>query len=275
MQYNKKPLLWTLFWIASAIAFNIGVYFVLGKDKAVEFLSGYLVEESLSIDNLFAFILIFSYFNVPLKNQHRVLFWGILCAVIMRGAFIFLGVAIIERFSWLLYILGGILVVTSIKIMFGKDNDNLEHNNLLKLLRRFLPVTKEYDGKKFIVKQNGKRMVTPLFVALLMIEISDFIFAMDSLPAIFSITLDPLIIYSSNIFAIIGLRSLYFVLCETMNTFCYLKYGISAILIFIGGKMIVKDLFHVSSVVTLSFIVVAIVISIIASRIGTKAKNEA
>ena len=133
MQYNKKPLLWTLFWIASAIAFNIGVYFVFGKDKAIEFLSGYLVEESLSIDNLFAFILIFSYFNVPLKNQHRVLFWGILCAVIMRGAFIFLGVAIIERFSWLLYILGGILVVTSIKIMFGKDNDNLEHNNLLKL----------------------------------------------------------------------------------------------------------------------------------------------
>lgn len=250
--------------------FNIGVYSFYGAEKALEFTTGYLVEESLSIDNLFVFLLIFSYFKISLPNQHRVLFWGIFGALVLRAIFIFGGTLLLSHFHWLLYLFGAILVFTSIKILFHDDKKDLSDNFVLKFLRKFLPISSGHNGNNFVVKQDGKLSFTPLFVVLAMIEISDIIFAADSLPAIFAITLDPFIIYTSNIFAILGLRSMYFVLAEMMGLFRYLKYGVAATLMFIGCKILLKSVFVFNIGYTLGFIVLAMGISILASIIRRK-----
>jgi tellurite resistance protein TerC len=267
MHSIKKSILWTIFWVSSALLFDVGIYFYCGEQKALEFLSGYFIEESLSIDNLFVFLLIFSYFKISIPNQHRILFWGIFGAIVMRAVFILSGTALMAKFHWLIYVLGIFLVVIGIKMLMAKTDEDVGKNSVLKFLRKFLPIAHGYEGKSFLIKMDGKLLVTPMMVVLLMIEISDLIFAMDSLPAIFAITLDPFIVYASNIFAILGLRSLYFVLSASMGLFCYLKYGISVILVFIGSKMLTKEIYDISIGFTLIFIVSALSVCILASLI--------
>ena len=266
--------MWVLFWFTSAILFNIGIYWFYGSEKALEFLAGYLVEESLSIDNLFVFLLIFSYFNISLANQHRVLFWGIIGALVLRALFIFGGVLLVAKFHWLLYIFGIILLLTGVKILsHNEENADMGNNFILKYLRKLLPIANSHEGNAFLIKREGKILFTPLFVVLLMIEFSDIVFAMDSLPAIFAITLDPFIIYTSNIFAVLGLRSMYFVLANMMILFCYLKYGVAATLLFIGSKILIKDIYSVHIGVTLGLIVLFMGLSVIASIIKNKLNN--
>jgi tellurite resistance protein TerC len=283
----KSALLWSAFWIGLAMLFNIGVYFVLGSQKALEFFTGYIIEESLSVDNLFVFIMIFAAFNTEAKHQHRILFWGIIGAIVMRGIFIFAGVALIERFAWVMYIFGAFLVFTGVKMFFDKDNANenidLENNKLLKFIKRFVPVTidDDDDHPKFFRRIDGKIFATQFFLVLIMIEVSDLIFAVDSIPAVMSVSTDPFIIYTSNIFAILGLRSLYFALSGIMAYFRYLKFGLSFILSFIGMKMCINELckemawhFHIHTSLSLGVIVGILTIAIVASIVKTKQEEK-
>lgn len=264
----QKSLSWTLFWFLLALVFNVGVYCFFGFEKAIEFAAGYLVEESLSIDNLFVFLLIFSYFNVSKPNQHKILFWGILGAIILRALFIFGGVFLVAKFHWLLYIFGALLLYTSVKMLLQGDKKvDLEKNFVLRCLRKVIPISTDYNGNSFWVRQSGKLFFTPLLLVLVVVEATDIVFAMDSLPAIFAITLDPFIIYTSNLFAICGLRSLYFVLAEMMGMFDYLKYGVAAILAFIGVKILLSGIFVIPIVATLLFIVLSIGAAILGSVI--------
>jgi tellurite resistance protein TerC len=259
----KEALLTSLFWIALAFLFNLVVYFWRGPEAAMQFLAGYLIEESLSVDNLFVFLLVFKYFNVPALYLHRVLFWGIFGAIIMRAIFIGVGIALVTRFHWVIYLFGGFLVLTGIKMAFQKDKDlDPEANPVLKLFRRFFPVSDQYEGGKFFIRREGILMATPLFIVLLFIEITDVIFAVDSIPAVFSITLDPFIVYTSNIFAILGLRSLFFVLAGMMDKFRYLQYGLSAILVFVGVKMSISGIYHISTGTSLGVLGLLLAISI-------------
>ncbi|MBI5355036.1 MAG: TerC family protein [Candidatus Aenigmarchaeota archaeon] len=240
---RKDALLWSFIWISLALSFNVLVYIWNGPKSALEFTTGYIIEESLSVDNLFVFIIIFSYFGVKGEYQRRVLFWGIIGAFVMRGAMILLGVSLIQRFEWISYIFGIFLVYTGIKI--GTENEveiHPEDNVIVKYCRKLLPVTKDFHGSKFFIRDGAKLMATPLFVSLLVIESSDLLFAVDSVPAILSITTDPFIVYSSNVFAILGLRSLYFLLAGMMETFKYLKLGISGVLVFVGAKMLLPSI---------------------------------
>ncbi len=280
---NKKPheikikeaLLWSLFYIILALLFNVYIYFRFNKVKALEFLSAYLLEYSLSVDNLFVFLLLFSYFRIPIQYQHKVLFWGIVGAIIMRLIFIIAGSALIKKFHWTIYLLGGFLVLTGIKISFEKkDNVNPEKNIFIKIFRRFMPCTGKLRGARFFIKKMGKLIATPLFICLLAIETTDIIFATDSVPAVLALSRDPLIVYTSNIFAILGLRALFFALAGIMQLFCYLKYGLSIILVFIGIKMIMESIYEVPISVALGFIAVTLIISIIASLIWTKTTNQ-
>jgi tellurite resistance protein TerC len=276
----KSALLWSAFWIALAILFNLGVYFFLGHQKALEFFTGYLIEESLSIDNLFIFIMIFAAFSINPKHQHRILFWGIIGAIIMRGIFIFAGIALIEKFDWIMYVFGIFLVYTGIKMFFERNKEesiDLENNKLLKFVKRFLPVTIEENEPHFFKRINHKIHATQFLLVLLMIEASDLIFAVDSIPAVMSVSTDPFIVYTSNIFAILGLRSLYFALSGIMGYFRYLKYGLSFILFFIGFKMCINELsqemswhLHISNLASLSVIVIILTVTIAASVIKTK-----
>ena len=236
----KESLAWTAVWIGLAMMFNTIVYFWKGPEKSIEFLTGYVIELSLSVDNLFVFILIFSYFHVPLQYQHKVLFWGILGALVMRVIFIFAGVALISKFHWIIYVFGAIIIFSGIKMLFQKDKKiEPEKNPVIRLVKKILPVTQDYHGDKFFVKiQNGVLAATPLFIVLLFVEITDLIFAVDSIPAILAITTDPFIVFTSNVFAILGLRSLYFALAGMLNLFRFLHIGLSFILIFIGLKMV-------------------------------------
>ena len=278
----KEALLWSLFWIGLAIAFNIGVYFMLGKVKALEFLTGYLIEESLSVDNLFVFILIFSFFKIEPKYQHRVLFWGILGAIVMRGVFIFAGVALIQRFDWIMYIFGAFLVYTGIKMLFGKEDEeyNPNKNYLIRGFKKIFPVTQDMSRPHFFIRENKILYATPFFITLLVIEASDLIFAVDSIPAVLSVSKDPFIVYTSNIFAILGLRSLYFALSGIMAYFQYLKYALSGILTFIGVKMCVNEFtdhfeydFHISNLVSLGVIISLLTLSILLS-VAVKKRDE-
>lgn len=287
----KTALLWSLFWIGLAVAFNIGIYFVggnmwgeeIGKQKALEFLTGYLIEESLSVDNLFVFIMIFSFFGIEPKYQHRILFWGIIGAIVMRAVFIFAGVAIIEKFAWVMYIFGAFLIYTGIHMLFEKDEKedfDPNKNIAVKLFRKIMPVSEDKTHTRFFVRKNKVTYATPFFIALLLIEVSDLIFAIDSIPAVLSVSKDPFIVYTSNIFAILGLRSLYFALSGVMQYFRYLKYALAFILSFIGIKMCVNEFthsmdysFHISNFVSLGVIVSALTISIIAS-IAVQKKTE-
>jgi len=278
----KEALLWSLFWISLAAAFNVGVYFMLGKVKALEFLTGYLIEESLSVDNLFVFILIFGFFKIEPKYQHRVLFWGILGAIVMRGIFIFAGVALIQQFNWIMYIFGAFLVYTGIKMLIEKEDDdyNPNKNFLIKWFKKIFPVTDDMTRPHFFVKTDKILYATPYFIALLVIEASDLIFAVDSIPAVLSVSKDPFIVYTSNIFAILGLRSLYFALSGIMVYFYYLKYALSGILTFIGLKMCINEFtiehgysFHISNVTSLGVIIGLLTTSILFS-IAVRKRTE-
>jgi tellurite resistance protein TerC len=238
----REAAIWTGIWASLSLAFNILIWVVAGGEKAFHFLTGYLVEWSLSMDNVFVFAVVFGYFRVPLKYQYRVLFWGIIGAVVMRLTFILVGAAALKRWDWIVYVFGAFLIYTGAKLAFTEDEHDPEKNILLRLARRWLPVAKENHGEKFFAREAGKLCVTPLFLVLLVVESTDVLFAVDSVPAIFSITDDPFIVFTSNIFAILGLRALYFLLAGVMDMFRYLKYGLSAILVFVGLKMILHGL---------------------------------
>jgi tellurite resistance protein TerC len=264
----KEALAWSAFWIALALLFNLGIYFWRGPGTALEFLTGYLIEKSLSLDNLFVFLLIFSYFRVPSLYQHKVLFWGILGALIMRAVFIFTGITLIQKFHWIIYIFGAFLILSGIKMGLQKDKEiHPERNPVLKLFRRFMPVTDGYEDSKFFIKRAGRYLATPLFIVLLVVETTDVIFAVDSIPAIFGITLDPFIVYTSNVFAILGLRALYFALAGLMRLFHYLHYGLSAILVFVGIKMLIADIYKIPVAIALGVIASILLISVIVSVI--------
>ena len=264
----KEALIWSAVWISLALIFNYGVYIFMGKVKALEFLTGYLIEKSLSIDNLFVFIMLFSFFNVNTKYQHKVLFWGILGALILRAIFIFAGVALISKFHWIIYIFGVFLVFTGIKMLFHKDEQiEPEKNPLVRLFKKFFPVTDNMHGGKFFVKINAKTFATPLFIVLLMVEFTDLIFAVDSIPAILAISNDTFIIFTSNVFAILGLRALYFALAGITKYFHFLKYGLSAILVFVGVKMVIVEIYKIPIVASLLTILGILLFSILLSII--------
>jgi tellurite resistance protein TerC len=261
----REALLTSLFWIALAGVFAVGVYFWRGRATALEFTTGYLVEESLSVDNLFVFLLIFRYFRVEPVYQHKVLFWGIIGALIMRAVFIFAGVGLIHRFHWIIYIFGAWLVYTGLRLAFaGETEVHPDQNPIVRWFRRWFPMTKEYDGGRFFVRRGGL-FATPLFVVLLVVETTDVMFATDSIPAILAITRDPFIVYTSNVFAILGLRSLYFALSGMMELFAYLHYGLSAILVFIGAKMLASNFFSIPTGAALGAVAGVLTISIVVS----------
>lgn len=264
----KEALLWAALWISLALIFNVIVYFWKGPGKALEFLTGYLIEESLSVDNLFVFLMIFSYFNVPARYQHTVLFWGILGAVIMRAIFIFAGVALINKFHWIVYVFGVFLIFTGIRLALQKERQiHPERNPVLRLFRRFMPVTNDYVEGKFFVKEAGKYFATPLFIVLLVVETTDVMFALDSIPAILAITSDPFIVYTSNVFAILGLRAIYFALAGIMQLFQYLSYGLALILVFVGVKMLLSGFIHIPVEIALGVVAGVLLISVVASII--------
>ena len=278
----KEALMWSLFWIGLAVIFNLGVFFMVGKVKALEFLTGYLIEESLSVDNLFVFILIFGFFKIDPKYQHRVLFWGILGAIVMRGIFIYAGVALIQQFNWIMYIFGAFLVYTGIHLLFENDDKeyNPNKNFFIRGFKKIFPVTQDMSRAHFFIRKDSILYATPFFITLLVIEASDLIFAVDSIPAVLSVSKDPFIVYTSNIFAILGLRSLYFALSGIMAYFHYLKYALSGILSFIGVKMCVNEFadqlgydFHISNLASLGVIVSLLTISILLS-VAVKKKTE-
>jgi tellurite resistance protein TerC len=286
----KEALTWSAIWVGLAIAFNVCIYFFWdvmaphsthsSGDAAMTFLAGYLLEESLSVDNVFVFALIFSYFKVDHKYQHRVLFWGVVGAVVMRGIIICLGAALVSRFEWILYIFGVILLFSGIKLVTGKDEaPHPEKNPVVRLARKFLPVAPDYDEHHFLTRKwEGRQMVTPLFIVLLVVETSDLIFASDSLPAIFAVTQDPTLIFTSNVFAILGLRSMYFVLADMIERFRYLNVGLSIVLIFIGLKLLVKHWVDIPIGASLAFIAVALGTSVAVSLmrpVPAKDKPEA
>ncbi|OLD19065.1 MAG: hypothetical protein AUI85_03670 [Acidobacteriales bacterium 13_1_40CM_3_55_5] len=263
----REALLWSAMWIALAAMFAVIVYFWHGRGPALEFVTGYVIELSLSVDNLFVFLLIFRYFQVPTVHQHKVLFWGILGALIMRAVFILAGVGLIRQFHWIIYIFGALLVYSGIKL-FRQENAEIhpEKNPLLRLFRRWIPVTKDYEEAKFFVRRPGL-YATPLFIVLLVVETTDVLFAVDSIPAILAITLDAFIVYTSNVFAILGLRSMYFALAGMMELFHYLHYGLSLVLIFVGGKMLVSHYYQIPTELALGIVAGILIISVVASMV--------
>jgi len=266
----REAMLWSAMWIALAAVFAVIVYFWHGRGPALEFVTGYVIELSLSVDNLFVFLLIFRYFQVPTVHQHKVLFWGILGALVMRAVFILAGVGLIRQFHWIIYVFGALLVYSGIKL-FRQENAEIhpEKNPLLRLFRRWIPVTKDYEGDKFFVRRPGL-YATPLFIVLLVVETTDVLFAVDSIPAILAITLDAFIVYTSNVFAILGLRSMYFALAGMMELFHYLHYGLSLVLIFVGGKMLVSHYYQVPTEIALGVVAGILTISVVASMLHPK-----
>ena len=262
----REALAWTGIWVSLALIFNLGIYFWRGHQAALEFLTGYLVEESLSADNIFAFLMIFSYFRVPQHYQRKVLLWGIIGALIMRAIFIVAGVTLIQRFHWIIYLFGAFLVFAGIRMVFQKEAEiHPEKNPVLRIFRRFMPVTSHYEDGHFFVRKAGRYFATPLFIVLLLVETTDIIFAVDSIPAVLAITVDPFIVYTSNVFAILGLRSLYFALAGMMQLFHYLHYGLSAVLVFVGAKMLLADIYKIPVAVALGVIAALLLASVMAS----------
>ncbi|MBI5815499.1 MAG: TerC family protein [Nitrospinae bacterium] len=271
-----EAMKWSAIWILMSLAFGAGVYYVRGWDDAFNYIAGYLIEKSLSVDNLFVLHLIFTYFAIPARYQHKVLFWGILGAVVMRFSFIMAGVAIIKMFHWTLYLFGAFLVFSGIKMATSKESDEIdfEKNLVLRAVRRIMPVTPEMDDGRFFISKDSVRHATPIFIAMVLIEFSDVIFAMDSIPAIFAVTLDPFIVYTSNIFAILGLRSLYFALAGMMTMFHYLRYGLAVILVFLGAKMLAAEFVHLPVLAALGIIALILVVSAAASIFFPPAKED-
>jgi tellurite resistance protein TerC len=267
----KEALIWSAVWITMALIFNGLIYYWFGQTKAIEFLTGYVIEKSLSIDNIFVFVLIFTYFRTPPQYQHKILFWGILGALVMRLIFIFAGVALIEKFHWMIYIFGGFLIFTGYR-MFGRQNEDIdpEKNRVIRIFRKIIPVTKNVEGNEFFIRENGKLFATPLFLVLILIETTDVIFAVDSIPAILAITQDEFIVYTSNVFAILGLRSLYFALAHLIDRFIYLTQGLAIVLTFVGLKMILADFIKIPTVISLLVIALVIGGSVIVSFMKTQ-----
>ncbi|NJN42368.1 MAG: TerC family protein [Flammeovirgaceae bacterium] len=264
----KEALAWTGVWIALAFCFNVFVYYFFGEKQAFEFLTGYVIEKSLSVDNIFVMVLIFSYFKVPNKYQHKVLFWGIIGALVMRVAFIISGVELIERFHWLIYIFGGFLIFTGIRIVTSGDLQvEPDKNPLVRIAKKLFRVTPDFEGDKFFVRKDNMLWATPLFLVVLVVEFTDLIFAVDSIPAILAITNDSFIVYTSNVFAVLGLRSLYFALAGIEKYFTYLKYGLSVILVFIGIKMCISDFYKIPIEISLAFIVMTLSVAVLASMV--------
>lgn len=264
----KEGLIWSVIWLIVALIFNVAVYFWEGPKAGLQFFTGYLIERSLSFDNIFVFILIFAFFKVPDKYQYKILFWGIIGALVFRGIFILLGAFLIAKFHWILYVFGAFLIYTGIKMWVAEDkNIEPEQNPVLKFIRKFIPLTKNYVNGHFFTRINGKLMGTPLFVVLIVIESTDVMFAVDSIPAIFAITLDPFIVYTSNVFAILGLRALYFAIAGLMDMFYYLKHGLAAILSYVGIKMLLADLIHINDMVSLGIIAFIMAFSIVLSLV--------
>ena len=248
----REAAAWSAVWVALALLFNGWIYLFAGPTPAMEFLTGYLIEKSLSVDNIFVIAMIFSYFAVPSIYQHRVLFWGILGALLMRGVFIGVGAYVLEQWHWVIYVFGAILLVTGIKMAVREEKPfDGESNPVVRLARRVVPLTSRYDGQRFWTVENGRRVATPLFLVLLLVEFTDLVFAIDSIPAIFAITSDPFLVFTSNAFAILGLRSMYFLLAGVMHRFVYLKFGLAAVLVFVGAKMLLLDVYKIPTATSL------------------------
>ena len=272
----RQALTWSLLWISLALAFNVGIYAFLGQSKALEFFAGYVIEKSLAVDNLFVFIMIFGYFKVRDEHQVRILKWGIIGALVLRAIFIFVGIELLTAFHWMFYLFGALLLFTAWKMAFcGEEEVHPDKNLLVRLARRLFPVTKRVRGDWFFKRRKGLLVASPLFLALVMVESSDVLFAIDSIPAIFAVTLDPFIVYTSNVFAIMGLRSLYFLLASVMGMFSYLKLGISFILAFVGGKLIATATgFHIPIQISLLVIFASLTLAIAASLLSDKKQDK-
>ena len=263
---RKEALIWSCVWIGLAILFNLGIYLFQGSEKGVEWTTGYLIEKALSVDNVFIFLLIFSTFAVPAKYQHRVLFWGVLGALVMRAVLIAFAGVLLDSLHAVIYVFGAFLIFTGIRFVTSGDHvPSLEQNRLVRLARRFFPVTEEYDGQRFFTWRSGKRYLTPLFLVLLAVESSDLVFAVDSIPAIYAVTDDPFIVFTSNVFAILGLRSLYFVLAGYLAGIRYLKVGLAGILVFVGAKMLLIDFIHIPPLASLGVILAILAVTVGAS----------
>ena len=262
----KEASIWSAVWILLALVFNLGIYFVWGQEKALEFLTGYVIEKSLSVDNLFVFLMIFQYFATPAIYQHRILFWGIVGALVMRAIFIATGAALLENFHWMIYVFGAFLIVTGIKMLLqGDEKLEPDKNPVVRLFQRWVPITHEYQGQRFFVRREGKIHATLLMLVLIVVETTDVIFAVDSIPAIFAITTDPFIVYTSNVFAILGLRALYFMLAGVMQMFVYLKVGLSFVLCFVGAKMLVVDFYKIPIGISLGVVAGILILSVAVS----------
>ncbi len=273
---TREAITWTLVWVGLSLGFGLGVMHFSGEQRGLEFFTGYVIEKALSVDNLFLFLVIFRAFAVDEKIQHRVLEWGILGALVMRGLMIAAGAGLIERFSWVLYVFGAFLVFAGLHMLFAKKAEmHPEENRISRFARRHLRVTKEYTGSKFFVRQDGKLFATPLFVVLLIVEITDITMAVDSIPAIFGITRDPFIVYTSNVFAILGLRAMYFLLAGVLGRLRYLTAGLSFVLAFIGAKMIVEPWVHISVEISLAVVAGILLVALAGSLlVGAKAKGS-
>lgn len=264
----RESLLWTAFWVILALLFCGGIYFFYGHQKAMEFLAGYLIEYSLSIDNLFVFLLLFRYFRVPQEYEHKALFWGILLALVTRGVFIFAGVALIQTFHWIMYVFGVFLVFTGVKMALNKETEvHPDKNVAIRFLRLFVPMTKEFSEARFFIVKQGRRLATPMLAVLLALETTDILFAVDSIPAVLAITTDPFIVYTSNVFAILGLRSLFFAISGLMKIFHHLHYGLAAILSFVGVKMLIADFLKIPTGISLGVIAAILALSVVCSLI--------
>ncbi|HEX8190304.1 MAG TPA: TerC family protein [Pyrinomonadaceae bacterium] len=273
----KEAAGWSVVWVTLALLFNYGVYHFMGEQAGAEFLTGYLIEKALSVDNIFVFVLIFAYFRVPPKYQHRVLFWGIIGALLMRGAMIGAGAYLIKQFHWIIYVFGAFLVVTGVRMATQEERDiEPESNPVIRLVKRLIPVRNEYHGQDFFVREvagagaKARLLATPLFVVLVLVETTDLIFAVDSIPAIFAVTEDPFLVYTSNVFAILGLRSLYFLLAGVIHKFHYLKLGLSAVLAFVGAKMLLTDVYKIPIGVSLGVIALVLAAAVVLSLIFPK-----
>jgi tellurite resistance protein TerC len=270
----REALVWSVTWIALACGFAALVYFWHGRGTAVEFVTGYVIELSLSVDNLFIFVLIFRFFRVAPEHQHKVLFWGIVGALVMRAIFIVVGIGLIRRFHWITYAFGALLVYSGIKL-FRQHGDGIEpeSNPVLRLFRRWVPVTEEYEEDKFLVRR-GRLYATPLLVVLVLVEATDLLFATDSIPAVLAITLNPFIVYTSNVFAVLGLRSMYFLLADLMDLFHYLHYGLAVVLVFIGAKMVASDYYRIPTGVALGVVAGVLLISVLASLLQPRSQEH-
>jgi len=272
----REAAIWSAVWISLSLLFNVGVFVLMGSQKGTEFLTAYTIEKSLSVDNIFVFVMIFSYFAVPAQYQHRVLFYGILGALIMRGIFIGAGLGLLELFHPIIYVFGAFLVLTGIRMATQRQAEiHPERNPILRLARRFFPVTPDYAEQRFVLRQAGKLMVTPLLLVLIVVETTDLVFAVDSIPAVIAVTRDPFIVYTSNVFAILGLRALYFLLAGVMGYFRYLKVGLSVVLCFVGVKMLLSEIYEIPAFVALGTVAAILAVAILASLIAARREQRA